>query len=178
MATNPVQPLDDSQLYVYCEVCKQNGNPQSPLVRAMNEVQCRFGHKFSGSLMMTVRQFSGDVPDTAHMDMVKTPINERPPLTSVKFTVWLHPKAIEGLQRRYPANLIATTDSVLSALADGNVLILSGPEVAKLHKRGIRNGTQIVASIEAMENSNKERDEAVRELEKLRELLRAVGVGS
>jgi hypothetical protein len=177
MATNPVQPLDDSQLYVYCEVCKQNGNPQSPLVRAMNEVQCRFGHKFSGSLMMTVRQFSGDQPDTANMSMVPLPLNEQPPLTSEKWItppIWVHPKVKAMLLEKYKGRWIATLDSVFGALADGNVLIITGAEVAKLKKKGISNGSQVVAALESLDQSNRERDEAVKELDKFREMLRTV----
>ena len=177
MATNRVAPLDDNSLYVYCETCKANGTPNSPLIRSMNEVQCQFGHKFSGSMMMSVRPFSGDSPDTAHMSMVPMPLNEQPPPTSIKVQFWLHPKVKEALEQRYRGNLIATTDSVLSALADGNVLLISGPDVAKLHKRGLKNGCQIIAALEATDNIESENRQLRAQIEKYESVFRAAGVG-
>jgi hypothetical protein len=176
MATNRVMPLDDSQFYVYCDVCKANGTPNSPLVRSMNEVKCQFGHTFSGSMMMSVRPFSGDQPDTVNMDMVKTPISEQPPPTSVKTTFWLHPRVIEALKNRYPYNLIATADTVLSSLADGNVLIISGADVAKLKKRGCSNGAQIVAALEAMDGTEIENKQLRDKIARYEEVFKAAGV--
>lgn len=176
MATNRVMPLDDSQLYVYCEVCKANGNPNSPLVRAMNEVTCKFGHKFSGSMMMSVAPFSGDQPDTASMSMVPLPINEQPPLTSEKWSVWVHPKVRAMLEQKYKGRLIATLDSIFGCLADGNVLILEGKDVAKLKKRGLSNGAQITAFVESTDAVQIENQQLRARLEQFEQLLRAAGV--
>ena len=177
MATNRVAPLDDNSLYVYCETCKANGTPNSPLIRSMNEVQCQFGHKFSGSMMMSVRPFSGDSPDTAHMSMVPMPLNEQPPPTSEKWTVWIHPKVRAMLEHKYKGRLIATLDSIFGCLADGNVLILEGKDVAKLKKRGASNGAQVIALIETMDGIEVENRQLRAQVEKYESVFRAAGVG-
>jgi hypothetical protein len=177
MATNRLTPIDSNQLYVYCEVCKSNGTPNSPLIRAMNEVKCQFGHTFSGSLMMSVQPFSGDVPDTAAMDMIPMPLNEQPPPTSVKWQVWVHPKVRDMLEQKYRGRLIATLDSILGCLADGNVLIIEGKDVAKIKKRGASNGAQIIAMLDSMDNIESENRQLRAQIERYESVFRAAGVG-
>jgi hypothetical protein len=176
MATNRVAPLDDSQLYVYCPTCQSNGNPKSPLIRVMDSVKCQFGHPFQGSMMMTVPAFSGLQPDTAQMSMVEMPRDEQPPVTSEKWTVWIHPKVRGMLQQKYRGRLIATLDSMFGCLADENVLILSGQDVGKLRKRGIKNGAQVIAAIEAMDSMGNENKQLRERVEQFESLLKAVGV--
>jgi hypothetical protein len=169
-------PIDSNQLYVYCEVCKANGNPTSPLARSMDKVQCSFGHIFSGSMMMSVAANSGDLPDTANMSMVPLPINEQPPLTSEKRSVWVHPKVWTMLEQKYKGRMIATLDSIFGCLADGNVLILEGKDVAKLKKRGLSNGAQVIAYIDSTDSIQSENAQLRSRIEQFESLLRAAGV--
>lgn len=146
-------------------MCAANGTSDVPLVREMHICKCAFGHQYS-SVAEAVNRGA---------KMVPLALNEQPPVTSVKMTVWVHPKVKEMLENKYRGRLIATTDVLLSSLADGNVMILSGEDVAKLKKRGIRNGTDMVAALESMDHTARERDEALKQLEKFQEILRAVG---
>jgi hypothetical protein len=167
MATNLVQSLDQSQAQLFCKYCEDNGAGEVPLIREMHVAKCCFGHIYSSIGEAVARGCR----------MIPMPLNEQPPITSVKFVTWCHPKIKELLEQKYRGRLIATLDSVYSALADGAVMIVAGADVLELKKMGIRNGTEMLAAIKSMKQSDRERDEAVRELDKLKELLRQVGVG-
>jgi hypothetical protein len=169
-------PLDPNSLYMYCPTCEANGTKNVPVSRDMDTAKCALGHTFTGSLMMSVRPFSGDLPDTAHMSMVPMAINEQPPPTSVKWNVWINPKIKEMLESKFKGNLIATMDVLLSSLADGNVLLMSGPDVAKLKKRGISNGAQCVAALEASDNADAENRQLRAQIEKYEAIFRQVQV--
>jgi len=177
MATNRVMPLDPNSLYIHCPTCEANGTKNVPVNRDMDTAKCALGHTFTGSLMMTVRPFSGDQPDTAHMSMVPLSSNEQPPPTSVKWSVWINPKVKELLESRFKSNLIATLDVLLSSLADGNVLLMSGPDVGKLKKRGLSNGAQIIAALDATDNTETENRQLRAQIEKYESVFRAAGVG-
>jgi hypothetical protein len=177
MATNRVMPLDPNSLYIHCPTCEANGTKNVPVMREMDTCKCQLGHTFTGSLMMSVRPFSGDQPDTAHMSMIPMAINEQPPPTSIKWNIWVNPKVKELLESKFKGNLIATTDVLLSALADGNVLIMSGPDVAKLKKRGISNGAQCVAALEASDSVENENRELRAKVEKYTDIFRQAGIG-
>jgi hypothetical protein len=177
MATNRVMSLDTNSLYIYCPTCEANGTKNVPVNRDMDTAKCAFGHTFTGSLMMTVRPFSGDLPDTANMSMVPLSSNEQPPPTSIKWNIWVNPKVKELLESKFKGNLIATTDVLLSSLADGNVLIMSGPDVAKLKKRGISNGAQCVAALEASDNADAENRQLRAQIEKYESVFRQAGIG-
>ncbi len=167
MATNLVQPLDQSLAQLYCPMCAANGTPDVPLVREMHIVKCAFGHQYSSVSEAVARGAK----------MVPLPLNEQPPITSIKWPVWVHPKVKELLESRYRGRLIATLDSVLGSLADGNVLILTGKDVEKLKKRGLSNGSQIVAAFDAMDNADKERQEMQSKLERYESIFREAGIG-
>ena len=166
MATNLVQPLDPALAQLYCGICTANGVPDMMLVREMHLLKCNLGHQYQSVGEAVARGST----------MVPLPLNERPPLTSVKIALWVNPKVKEILETKYRGRLIATTDVLLSSLADGNVMILSGEDVAKLKKRGIRNGNEMVAALESMDQTARERDDAMRQIERFQEVLKAAGV--
>jgi hypothetical protein len=91
-------------------------------------------------------------------------------------TLWVHPKVKDTLESKYRGRLIATTDVLLSSLADGNVLIMSGEDVAKLHKRGLKNGAQILSALDASDNTERENQQLRTRLEQFDALLKQAGV--
>ena len=162
MATNLVPPLDQAQAQIYCPVCDANGTPSVPLVREMHICKCPFGHQYQS------------VADAVNRGakMIPMPLNEQPPITSIKWQIWVHPKVKELLEQRYRGRLIATLDVLMSSLADGNVLIMSGPDVAKLKARGLNNGAQIVAALESQDQFEKERQQLMDKMAKYEEIFR------
>jgi hypothetical protein len=167
MATNLVAPLDQSLAQLYCGLCKSNGTPNVMLIREMHLLKCPLGHQYS----------SVDEAMMRGAEMVPLPINERPPMTSVKWNVWVHPKVKELLEFKYKGRLIATLDVLLSSLADGNVLLISGEDVAKLKKRGISNGAQALAALEATDNTEAENRQLRAQVEKYESVFRQAGIG-
>jgi len=167
MATNLIPPIDQSQAQLYCPMCDANGTPNVPLIRDMHICKCPFSHQYSSVAEAVARGAR----------MIPMPLNEQPPVTSVKMTVWLHPRVKQILETKYRGRLIATTDVLLSSLADGSVLIMSGPDVDKLKKRGLNNGAQIVAALEAIDNTEAENRQLRAQIEKYESVFRAAGVG-
>ena len=167
MATNLVQPLDQAHAQLHCGLCIANGTPGVMLIREMHVLKCPLGHQFG----------SVDEAIARGAEMVPLPLNERPPQTSIKWPIWVHPKVKEMLEQKYRGRLIATLDSVMGSLADGNVVILTGKDVDKLKKRGLSNGPQILAAIEATDNTETENRQLRAQIEKYESVFRAAGIG-
>jgi hypothetical protein len=168
MATNLVQPLDQSQAQLYCPMCDANGTPNVPLVRELHVCKCPFSHQYSSVGEAIARGAK----------MIPMPLNEQPPLTSIKMNVWVHPKVKELLEQRYRGRLIVTLDSVLGSLADGNVLIVTGADVDKIKKRGASNGAQIVSLLETTDNIATENAQLRSTIEKYENVFRSAGIGA
>lgn len=167
MATNLVPPLDQGLAQLFCGICESNGTPGVMLMREMHILKCPFSHQFSSTGEAIARGSK----------MVQTPLNEQPPQTSIKWPVWIHPKVKELLEQRYHGRLIATLDSVLGSLADGNVLIVEGKDVAALKKRGLSNGAQIVAALDAIDSADRDRQQMMDKIARYEEVFRAAGIG-
>lgn len=136
------------------------------LTREMHNLKCYLGHQFSSVSEAIARGAT----------MVPLEPNEQPPLTSVKMNVWVHPKVKDMLEQRYRGRLIATLDSIFGCLADGNVMIITGADVEKLKKHGIANGTQMVAAINALDSTEREKQQLMARLEQFEQLLKVAGV--
>ena len=166
MATNLVAPLDQAHAQLYCGICAANGNPGVMLIREMHLLKCPFSHQYS----------SVDEAIARGSTMVPLPLNERPPLTSVKWEVFIHPKVRDMLMQKYRGRLHATLDSMFGVLADGNVLVIEGKDAADMKKRGLSNGAQIISFINSTDSIQTENQQLRARLEQFEQLLRAAGV--
>lgn len=176
-----VKPLDTNSLYAYCPTCESNGNPSVMLMRAMDEVKCALGHQFSGQQLMSVAGHSeqgATASPTSNLNMVKlvdfqpdTPLD-----TDVKWPVFVHPKVRELLEQKFKGRLWVTISTHLAALADNAVVVLSGPDAAKLRKRGLTTGPQIVAALEAAATADSEREQLQRKIMDYENIFRQAGV--
>jgi hypothetical protein len=168
MATNMVIPLDQAMAQLYCGVCISNGTPGVMLMREMHLLKCGLGHQFN----------SVDEAIARGSTMVPLPLNERPPITSVKWEVFIHPKVRDMLTQKYRGRLWATLDSIFGVLADGNVLVIEGKDAAKLKARGAANGTQVIALLASMDSIESENKQLRAKIEQYDAIFRQAGVSS
>jgi hypothetical protein len=171
-----VKTLDSASLYAYCGTCAQQGNPNSPLRRELDTVQCPLGHKFQGSMAMTAS--GGALPDTANMSMVKLTEYqpEQPQITDVAWKIFTHPSIRAKLEERYAGRVMATVSTYLMALADGSVVMITGPDAVKLKSMGIKNGAEILATVDSVRQLEKDLADANARLEQFQKILVAAGV--
>lgn len=167
MATNLVAPLDQALAQMHCGMCKSNGTPGVMLIREMHLLKCPLGHQFS----------SWDEALSRGGEMVRLPVNEQPPPTSVKWPIWINPRAKSLIEQRYHGCIIATIDVLMGALADGNVLIIGGPDATKLKKRGLSNAGQMIAALEATDNTENENRQLRAQIERYEAVFRQAGIG-
>jgi hypothetical protein len=162
-----IPTLDQSLVYTWCPTCRMQGNPRSPLTREMHAIKCSLGHQFTGQQLQAMGA-----------DMVKAGevYTEQPTITDIKWSIFVNPKVREKLESKFSGRLMITLGTYLAALADDSMIILTGEEAAKLRKLGVHNGKEMLASIEGGKIAERERDEAVKSVEKFMGVLKAAGV--
>jgi hypothetical protein len=167
MATNLVAPLDQALAQIYCGLCKSNGTPNVMLIRETYLLRCPLGHQYS----------SFDEAIARGGEMVRLPVNEQPPPTSIKWAIFVNPKVKELIEKRFHGCVVATLDVLLGSLADGNVLIIAGKDAATLKKRGLSNGLQIISALEVTDNTETENRQLRAKLEQYDKIFRDAGIG-
>jgi len=162
-----ISPLDAALTYVWCPQCASTGNPRSPLVRdGSGMISCSFGHRPTADQL-------------AASDMVKfgEVFKEQPSPTDIKWPIFVNPQVKAKLESRFPQNLMITIGTLLAALADGSVLILMGDEVKKLKDKGIKNGKDMLATLEMVDTVSKERQMLMDKIEQYERIFKQAGVG-
>ena len=175
--TNILKPLDESLAYMYCPTCRDAGTPNVQLRRSMHEVVCPFGHKpqfaytKEGTLVgVGQAQAGSDMVPFSHV------MKESPASTWIKWPIYVHPEVKAKIETKYPENWITSIGVLLNAFADGSLIMITGEEATKLRTHGIKNGAQMVSCAEGMKEAERERDQAVKELDKLQSVLKAAGI--
>lgn len=164
-----LKPIDDSLAYTHCPLCKRNGTAGVMLRREKHEFVCPFQHRFNWAQL---QQFP------LEMTPMSAIVTEQPDPNCIKMAVWVLPDTKARLEEKFAGRLIVTLGTFLAALADDQLVILTGEDAAKLRAKGIRNSVQIVAAIEAQEQSERERTEAVNNLLRLMSALKMAGAGA
>lgn len=167
---NILRPIDQGQSYIYCPTCRTNGNPKSMLSRDMHRVSCMFGHQWD---LSGFRQLLAQQPDMAKMEEL---LVEQPDPRCVRWTVYVLPETKEALEHKLVGRLHATTGVLMAALASDEVIFLTGEPAAKLKKKGLNTGEQIVAALDGVAQMEADRDAAIKRLETLTAMLRNAGV--
>lgn len=169
MGSANLRPLDESMAYIYCELCKRAGTPNVPLRRQMHVIQCTLNpsHQFSFEQLQRMR---------AEMMPMSTVLTEVPNPTSIKWPVFVAPKTKEAIEARFPGRVIVTVATLLDALADDQIIFITGSEAEDLKKRGLNNGQAIIAALNSFAQLEKERGEAIKQLDQVRGLLGSLGV--
>lgn len=135
--------------------------------RDMHRLSCPFGHQ-------------GEWVEIARMNPVMSPMSDvytdTPNPQAVKWSVWVMPRVRELIEARFQGRLWTTLATLFDCLADDQVIILQGSEVKELKKRGLSNGSQIVAALDAYKQMERERDQAVEQLERMQAVLSSAGL--
>jgi len=158
---NLVKPLDPSAAYVYCPICRNNGTPNSMLTRDMHILKCNFGHQFD---VTDFASLAAAQPDMTPMSAI---LDERPDDRAIRWPIFVLPETKEAFECKFAGRVHITLGTYLSALTDDRIVIIDGEQAAMLKKRGLNNGAQIVSALDGMAKAEKERDEAVAQLDKL-----------
>lgn len=166
---NLVRELDQAMAYVFCPTCRLAGNPQSPLIRDMHKLQCSLGHTFTGQQIMAMGA------DMVPMSSIQ---QEQPSITDVKWPIWINPKVKEKLEQKFPNRLIFTVATLLAALADDTLVMITGEQGERLRKEyKVRSGGEIIAALESAKQTEQERDEAIKELDKYQKIMQGLMAG-
>jgi|SRR5579872_232110 len=169
MGSATLRPISDDLAYIYCPTCRQAGTPNTPLRRQMHVIVCSLNPSHQFSFEQLQRMNAEMVP----MSAIQT---ETPNPMSVAWKIFVAPKTKEAIETRYPGRVIVTVATLLDALADDLVIFISGSEAADLKKRGLRNGVDIIAALNSFAQLEKERQEAISQLDKVRALLSSLGI--
>lgn len=162
-----VTEINQSLAYTWCPICRNNGNSQSPLVRELHIVKCQFGHVFTGAQLQQMGA-----------DMIKADevFHEHPALTDVMWKLPVNPKVKEVIETKFKGRVLVTIGTLLAALADGSLVMITGEQARDLKKLGINNGADMLALAQSMEQTEKERQQLLDQVGKFQELLKQVGV--
>jgi hypothetical protein len=169
MGSATLKIMDDGAAYMYCPICQRAGTPNVPLRRQMHTITCTLnaGHQFS---FEQLRRMS------AEMQPMSTMLTETPNPNSIVWKIYVAPRTKESIEERYPGRVIVTVATLLDALADDELIFITGAEAADLKKRGLRNGIDIIAALNSFAQLEKERGEAIAQLDRVRGMLSSLGV--
>lgn len=169
MGSATLRPLDESLAYMYCPLCQRAGTPNVPLRRSMHQIVCTInpGHQFSFEQLQRAH---------AEMTPMSAVLTETPNPTSIAWKVFVAPKTKESIESRFPGRVIVTVATLLDALADDELIFITGAEAAELKKRGLHNGPAIIAALNSFAQLEKERGEAVKQLDQVRGMLGNLGL--
>lgn len=162
-----IRPLDPALAYTFCTICRANGNPSSPLQRDGHILKCGFGHQPSGQQL---QQEGADMVKAVDMFL------EQPSPTDVKWGIFINPQVRAKLEEKFRGRLLITIGTLLAALADGSLVMITGEQARDLKKLGINNGAEMLSMAKSMEQTEKERTQLLEQVSRFQDLLKQVGV--
>ena len=139
------------------------GHPDVKLVREMHVIKCALGHTFSGADLLAL-----DPDMIKAVDMQP----EQPVLTDIKWPIWIHPQIKSKLETKYHGRLWVTIATCLAALADDQMVMITGDQGKELRKLGLKSGPEIVAMAQGFKSMEKELQEANLQIQKFMTLLK------
>jgi hypothetical protein len=167
-----IRPLDSNSAYVYCEVCRNQGTPNSILHRdSVGKISCQFGH--SPNPLVADHGTSGLAPMTADAIKAVDIQPEIPLITDVAWKIFVQPATKDKLERQLKGRVFATISTLLMALADGSLVMITGEDAAKLKKYGVKSGAEMLSYIESVKGLEKERDELALQVSKFMKMLQS-----
>lgn len=172
----PLQrPLDPSLVYASCPLCEANGTMNSPLTRdSVGAIKCQFGHVPRADQILALdSNTSGLVqPDTTMTKLVDMQL-EQPAITDIRWPIYVNPKVKEKLEVKLKGRLWRTIGTLLAAIADDSLVIITGDEARQLKKHGLNSGKQILEYIASTKDVEKDRDEAVSQVMRFMKMMQS-----
>jgi hypothetical protein len=162
-----VKELDPSSAYTFCPICRQNGNNSSPIQRDGHVLKCNFGHSVSGS---DLQRFGADMVKSGDVFI------EQPTITDIKWSIWVNPTVKERLEKKLAGRIMVTIATLLAALSDDSLVMITGEQAAKLRAMGIHNGADMLAKAESEVQTAKERDDCLNQIERFMQVMKAAQI--
>lgn len=159
--------LNQSLAYTWCPLCRNAGNDRSPLVREMHVIRCSFGHQFSGAQL---QQYGADMVKATEVFL------EQPTITDVAWKVFINPKVREKLEQKYVGRLMITVSTLLAALADDTLVMITGEQASELRKLGIHNGAEMLSQIKSSKENEKALSDAIIQIERFQSVMHAASM--
>lgn len=159
--------LDQSSAYTFCPICKQQGTDRSPLQRdGTGSIKCQFQHG-----PFTLEQLQS-------ADMVKSSelFIEQPTITDIRWPIFVNPDVKARLERKFSGRLMITLGTYLAALSDDSIVMITGEQAAKLRALGVKNGAEMLSTIEMAKENERELDEANKTIQRFMTMIAAAGV--
>ena len=169
MGSATLRNLDEGAAYIYCPTCRNNGTLNVPLRRQMHRIVC----DLNPSHIFSFEQLQRASADMVPLSAIQV---ETPPKTAMAWKIFVVPATKEAIEARYPGRVMVTVGTILDALADDQLIFITGSEAAELKKRGLRSGLEIIAALNSYAQLEKERQEAVDEITKVKNLMRGMGI--
>jgi len=164
----PIVPqINESLAYTYCPTCRDNGNQNVMLTRELHLMKCPFGHTFQWGDLQRRR---------AEMTPMGDIFQEQPNPEAMKWPIFVMPRVKMMLEEKFKGRVMTTIATMLDLLVDDSVIFIQGSEAQELKKRGLNNGAQIIAALNSMTGLEKQRSDAIEQLQRLQRLLRDAGV--
>lgn len=113
---------------LFCPWCRQMNDPYSMLYRDAG------GQTGQGMRLKCSRGHSGDYNQIMNMrpDKQQLALTEKQPVGTVVQTVWAFPEALQALHQRYPQTLMTNLCSLITAIADGDSILIEGEHVREI----------------------------------------------
>ena len=153
--------------FYWCAICDKTGM-QNELFRGMPEsflFRCQLGHAFTYEQLQT----SG-------ARKIPLVVQEKPAPTDVQATFWVDPTVLSNFRQRFPNQQNATVNSILHELADGDVVIISGPAARKLKAKNIRSGEEMIANADENLRLTAENADLVNKLNFFSKMMKGAGM--
>jgi len=164
-----VKELDRGSAYTLCPICRQQGNDKSQLQRdSVGAIKCLFGHgPFTGQAL---QQYSADMIKATEV------FPEQPTLTDIKWGIFVNPNVKAKLEQKFAGRILVTIGTYLAALADDSIVLVTGEQATELRKMGIKSGADMLSLAKQSKETERERDDAIQQIEKFMQMLKTVGV--
>jgi hypothetical protein len=162
-----ITELDQAKAYTWCPICRQNGNPQSPLLREGHIIRCNFNHQLSGA---DLQRFGADMVKATEI------FHEQPTITDVKWGIFVNPTVRERLEKKFAGRVMITLATYLAALADDSIVLITGEQATELRKLGVKNGAEMLSAIKGAKETERELEEATAQISKFMAILQAAQI--
>ena len=160
-------PLNESLAYTYCPTCRSNGNDRSPLIREMHVIRCSFGHSFSGGQL---QQYGADMIKATDIFL------ETPAITDEMWKVPVNPRVKAILENKFKGRVFVTIGTLLAALSDDTLVMITGEQAKELRELGIKNGADMLSAVRTAKETEKALEDAITQIERFQSVLHAAGV--
>jgi hypothetical protein len=111
-------------------------------------------------------------------DMVKSGdvFIEQPTITDIKWPIWVNPTVKERLEKKLAGRIMVTIATLLAALSDDSLVMITGEQAANLRAMGIHNGADMLAKAESEVQTAKERDDCLNQIERFMQVMKAAQI--